>query len=67
MATRIYLDEEVLRVQNEVRRYNEQRIYDGDVSDKMQRRDGSSTNPDTMSDKSRRNFLQDTPAATQRQ
>ena len=67
MADRIYLDEEVLRIQNEVRRYHEQRIYDGDVNDKMQWGDGSGSDSDTMSDKSRGDFLQDTSAAAQRQ
>lgn len=32
---RIFLDEDILRIPNAVRRYkNEQRIYDGDVNDK---------------------------------
>lgn len=66
MANRIYLDEEVLRIQNEVKRYHEQRIHDGDVNDKMQRGDGSSADSDTMSDKPRSNFLQDAPAAPKR-
>lgn len=67
MADRIYLDEEVLRIQNEVRRYHEQRIYDGDVDDKMQRRDGSGTNSDTPAGEPRSNFLQDASAAPKRQ
>lgn len=67
MDGRIFLDEEVLRIQNEVRRYHEQRIHDGDVDDKMQRRDGSGTDSDNVSDKPRRDFLQDAPAGTQRQ
>lgn len=64
-----FLDEDVLRIQNEVRRYNDEQkgIYDGDGNDKMQRSDGTRTNSDSMSDKSRSNFLQDAPAATQRQ
>ena len=66
MADRIYLDEEVLRIQNEVKRYHEQRIYDGDVNDKMQRRDGSVTDSDTLPAEPRSNFLQDALAATQR-
>ena len=33
---RLFLDEDVLRIQNEVRRYkNEQRIYDSNVNDKI--------------------------------
>ena len=60
-----FLDEEVLRIQNEVRRYrDEQRIYDGNVNDKMQRSDGSGTDTDIVSGKSRSNFLQDAPADT---
>ena len=66
MADRIYLDEEVLRIQNEVKRYHEQRIHDGDVADKMQWSDGSGADSDSMSGEPRRNFLQDAPAATQR-
>ena len=63
-----FLDEEVLRIQNEVRRYNdEQGIYDGNVNDKVQRRDGSRADSDSMPDKSRGDFLQDAPAVTQRQ
>ncbi len=65
---KIFLDEDVLRIQNEVRRYkNEQRIYDGNVNDKMQRGDGSGTNSDNVSDKSRGNFVQNTFAAVKRQ
>ena len=64
-----FLDEDVLRIQNEVRRYNDEqkRIYDGNVNDKMQRSDGASSNTDNVSDKSRGNFLQDASAVTQRQ
>ena len=62
-----FLDEEVLRIQNEVRRYHEQRIHDGDGDDKMQRRDGSGADSDTMPGESRGNFLQDTSAVAQRQ
>ena len=63
-----FLDEDVLRIQNEVRRYKneQQRIYDGNVNDKMQRGDGAGTNSDTVPDKSRGDFVQDAPAATQR-
>jgi len=64
---RIFLDEDVLRIQNEVRRYkNEQRIHDGDVNDKMQRGDISDTDPDTLPDKSRGNFVQDTFTVAER-
>ena len=63
-----FLDEEVLRIQNEVRRYNdEQGIHDGNVNDKVQRRDGSGADSDTMPGESRGNFLQDTSAVAQRQ
>ena len=63
-----FLDEDVLRIQNEVRRYkDEQGIYDGNVNDKVQRSDGAGTNSDTLPGQSRGNFLQDAPAATQRQ
>ena len=62
-----FLDEEVLRIQNEVRRYhNEQGIYDGNVNDKVQRLDGSGGDTDIVSGESRSNFLQDTSAAAQR-
>lgn len=63
-----FFDEDVLRIQNEVRRYkNEQGVYDGNVNDKMQRGDGSGSNSDSMSDEPRRDFLQNSPAAPQRQ
>ena len=63
-----FLDEDVLRIQNEVRRYyDEQRIYDGNVNDKMQRRDSSGADTDNVSDKSRSDFLQDAPAAAKRE
>ena len=62
MANRIYLDEEVLRIQNEVRRYHEQRIHDGDVDDKMQRSDGTGSDTAVVSGESRNNFLQDASA-----
>jgi hypothetical protein len=63
-----FFDEDVLRIQNEVRRYkNEQeRISNGDGDDKMQRGDGTGADTDTLSDKSRSNFLQNTFAAAQR-
>lgn len=62
---KIFLDEDVLRIQNEVRRYkDEQRIYDGDVSDQVQRGDGSGSNSDSVSEKSRGNFVQNAPATT---
>ena len=62
-----FLDEEVLRIQNEVRRYrDEQRIYDGNVNDKMQRGNGTGGNSDTLPDKSRRDFVQDTFTAVER-
>lgn len=65
---KIFFDEDVLRIQNEVRRYqNEQRIYDGNGNDKMQRGDGSGANSDSMSGEPRDNLLQDAPAAPQRQ
>ena len=62
-----FLDEEVLRIQNEVRRYrDEQGIYDGNVNDKVQRRNDSRADTDNVSDKSRGNFLQDTSSVAQR-
>ncbi len=62
-----FLDEDVLRIQNEVRRYkDEQGVYDGNVNDKVQRSDGAGTNSDTVPDKSRGDFVQDAPAATKR-
>ena len=62
-----FLDEEVLRIQNEVRRYrDEQGIYDGNVNDKVQRRNDSRADTDIVSDKSRGNFLQDTSSVAQR-
>ena len=63
-----FLDEDVLRIQNEVRRYkDEQGIYDGNVNDKVQRSDGAGTNSDTVPVKSRVDFVQDAPAATKRE
>ena len=63
-----FLDEDVLRIQNEVRRYkDEQGIYDGNVNDKVQRSDGAGTNSDTVPVKSRGDFVQDAPAATKRE
>ncbi len=64
-----FLDEDVLRIQNEVRRYNDEqeRIYDGNVTSEMQRGDGTSTDTSIVSSKSRGNFLQNTPSVTQRQ
>jgi len=63
-----FLDEDVLRVQNEVRRYHdEQGIHDGDVTGEMQRGDGTGTDTGNVSGKSRSNFLQDAPAAAKRQ
>lgn len=60
---KVFLDEDVLRIQNEVRRYNnEQRIYDGNVTDKVQRSDGTGTAPDSVSGKSRGNFVQNSSA-----
>lgn len=61
---RIFLDEDVLRVQNEVRRYNEQRVHDGDVTGEMQHGDGSDDG--VVADEPRSNFVQDTPAGSQR-
>ena len=65
----IFFDEDVLRIQNEVRRYHDEqeRIYDGNGAGEMQRLDSSSTNAGNVSDKSRSNFLQDAPAVTHRQ
>lgn len=64
-----FLDEDVLRIQNEVRRYHDEQkgIYDGNVNDKVQRSDSAGTDTDNVSDKSRGDFLQDAPAATKRQ
>ena len=60
-----YWDEEVLRIQNEVRRFkNEQRLHDSNVNDKMQRFNGAGADSDSMSGESRRNFVQDTSADT---
>ena len=68
MERKFFWDEDVLRIQNEVRRYkNEQRIYDGDVNDKMQRRDSSGTDTDSMSGESRSNFLQNASATFERE
>ena len=64
-----FLDEEVLRIQNEVRRYHDEQkgIYDGNVTGEMQRSDGAGSDTDNVSGKSRDNFLQNAPAASQRQ
>ena len=65
---KIFWDEDVLRIQNEVRSHrNEQRIYDGDGDDKVQRGDGSRSDSDSMPGKSRGDLVQDAPAAAQRQ
>lgn len=61
---RIFLDEDVLRVQNEVRRYNEQRVHDGDVTGEMQHGHGSDDGD--VADKSRSDFVQDASAGSQR-
>jgi len=68
MTRDFFWDEEVLRIQNEVRRYRDeqQRIHDSDVDDKVQRSDGSGSDSDSMSDKSRSNLMQDTLAAVER-
>ena len=64
-----FLDEDVLRIQNEVRRYydEQKRIHDGNGDDKVQRSNGADTVTDSMPDKSRGNFMQDTFSSTQRQ
>ena len=62
-----FWDEEVLRIQNEVRRFkDEQRLHDSDVNDKMQRLDSAGSDSDSMSGKSRSNILQDTSADSER-
>lgn len=62
---KMFWDEDVLRIQNEVRRHNrEQRIHDGDVNDKVQH--GIGTNSDSLSGESRGNILQDTSSDTER-
>ena len=62
---KMFWDEDVLRIQNEVRRYKrEQRIHDGDVNDKMQY--GLDTDSDSLSGESWSNILQDTSSDTQR-
>lgn len=68
MNREFFWDEDVLRIQNEVRRYkNEQRLHDGDVDDKMQRGDGSGSDSDSMSGESRSNFVQNSSAAAERE
>ena len=58
-----FWDEEVLRIQNEVRRNkDEQRLHDGDVDDKMQRSDSAGSDTAVVSGESRNNFLQDASA-----
>ena len=62
-----FWDEEVLRIQNEVRRNkDEQRLHDSDVDDKMQRLDSSGSDSAAVSGESRNNFLQDAPADSER-
>ena len=63
-----FLDEDVLRIQNEVRRYKDEqeRIHDGNGIGEMQRSDGTRADTGNVSDKSRGNFVQNAPAATQR-
>ena len=68
MTRDFFWDEEVLKIQNEVRRYkDEQRIHGGDVDDKMQRVDGSGTDSPALPDKSRGDLLQDASAVAQRE
>lgn len=64
MDRKIFLDEDVLRVQNEVRRFKDeqQRLHDGDVDDKVQREYSSRADSDYSAGQSRGNFLQDTSA-----
>ena len=63
-----FLDEDVLRIQNEVRRYldEQERIHDGNVADKMQWLNSTGSDTHNVSDKSRSNFLQDAPPAAKR-
>ena len=62
---KMFWDEDVLRIQNEVRRYRrEQRIHDGNVNDKMQH--GINTNSDSLSSEPRGNILQDPSSDSQR-
>ena len=65
----MFWDEDVLRIQNEVRRYNleQERIHDSDGDDKMQRSDGTGSDSDSMSGKSRSDFLQNAPADSERE
>lgn len=69
MNREFFWDEDVLRIQNEVRRYkNEQKgIYDGDVDDQMQRIDSSGSDSDNVSGESRGDFLQDASAGIERE
>ncbi len=68
MKRDFFWDEDVLRIQNEVRRYkDEQRIHDRDVNDKMQRVDGAGADAADVPDKSRGDFLQDAPAGFERE
>ena len=61
----MFWDEDVLRIQNEVRRYKrEQRIHDGDVNDKVQY--GFDTDTYNVPSESRSNILQNTSSDTQR-
>lgn len=69
MEREFFWDEDVLRIQNEVRRYkNEQEgIHDSDDDDKMQRLDSSDSDSDSMPGKSRDNFLQNSSADFERE
>lgn len=68
MKREFFWDEDVLRIQNEVRRYkNEQRLHVSDVDDKMQWGDSSGTDTDSMPGESRSNFLQNASAAVERE
>ena len=68
MTRDFFWDEEVLRIQNEVRRYkNEQRVHVGDVDDQMQRIDGAGTDSADLSGESRSNFVQDASAPVERE
>lgn len=61
---RIFFDEDVLRVQNEVRRYNEQRVHDGDVTGEMQH--GNDSDDGVVASEPWSDFVQDSSAGSQR-
>lgn len=66
MNRAMYWDEDVLRIQNEVRRFNNgQRLQNSNGDDKMQR--GNGADADTTAGEPRNSINQDNDAAAERE